>query len=86
MAVERTGTPTHVESQTEDSSVAVTIPADVDVCVVLTTGYDNVGGAQMFDELTWDAGNTVDFVHVGTGYSSLAHLKIVEIDTLMPKK
>lgn len=57
-AVERTGSTFTLSSNTQDDSVAVTVPADADICIVVL-GYNDEDA--VLDALSWDGGNTMDF-------------------------
>ena len=62
MAIELTGS-VYADEADDSGSLAVTIPADADCCIVIGMAYNgNLG----MDDLCWDAGSTNDFTHIVT--------------------
>lgn len=66
--VNRLGTYTVHQGQS-DGSFSVTVPADADICIVITSGYRGSSGA-LLDELNWDDGSALDFTLINTSYYS----------------
>lgn len=61
MPVARIGTYT-LHQAAADGSIAISVPSDAEMCVVIATGYSSVAGAYpLFDKLSWANTNTVDF-------------------------